>query len=60
MFPLRGIRAKIRVAKNQELDWCRQALKTARGEFKSGAPAQSIAEIIGTRPRSLPILIKRK
>ena len=47
MFPLRGIRGKIGVAKDQELDWCRQALKTARDELRSGAGKQrSIAEII--------------
>jgi hypothetical protein len=50
MVPLRGIRRKIRIAKNQELDWCRQTLKTARDELKSGAAEQqSIAEIIAYR-----------
>jgi hypothetical protein len=49
MFPLRGIRAKIRVAKDLELAWCRQALKTARDELKSDAPARSVAEIIAYR-----------
>jgi hypothetical protein len=47
MLPLRGIRRKIRVAKDQELDWCRQALKITRDELKSGASEQkSIAEIM--------------
>ena len=50
MAPLRGIRRKIRIAKTQELDWCRQTLKTARDELKSGADEQqSIAEIIAYR-----------
>jgi hypothetical protein len=50
MAPLRGIRRKIRIAKTQELDWCRQTLKTARDELKSGAGAQqSIGEIIAYR-----------
>jgi hypothetical protein len=47
MLPLRGIRRKIRVAKKQELDWCRQSLKAARNALKSGAgETQSIAEIL--------------
>ncbi len=47
MLPLRGIRKKIRVAKDRELDWCRQTLKIARDEMKSGAIGQlSIAEIV--------------
>ena len=47
MLPLRGIRRKIEVAKDQELTWCRQALKTARDELKSGTGVQqSIVEII--------------
>jgi len=47
MLPLRGIRKKIRVAKDQELDWCRQKLKVSRDVLKSGTGGQqSIAEII--------------
>ena len=47
MLPLRGIRKKIRVAKDQELDWCRQSLKVSRDALKSGAgEQQSIAEIV--------------
>ena len=47
MLPLRGIRKKIRVAKEQELDWCRQSLKDSRDALKSGAVGQqSIAEIM--------------
>ena len=47
MLPLRGIRRKIRVAKKQELDWCRQSLKAARNALKSGTgETQSIAEIL--------------
>ena len=50
MVPLRGIRRKIRVAKSQELDWCRQTLKSARDELKSGAgEQQSIAELVAYR-----------
>jgi hypothetical protein len=50
MVPLRGIRRKIREAKHAELDWCRQTLKRARDELKSGAgEARSIGEIIAYR-----------
>lgn len=50
MLPLRGIRKKIRVAKNQELDWCRQSLRLSRDALKSGAgEKQSIAEIMAYR-----------
>ncbi|MDH3620937.1 MAG: hypothetical protein OER91_08610 [Gammaproteobacteria bacterium] len=50
MLPLRGIRKKIKAAKDKELDWCRQTLKTARDELKSGAgPRQSIAELMAYR-----------
>jgi len=50
MLPLRGIRKKIRAAKDKELDWCRQTLKIARDELKSGAGSrQSIAEITAYR-----------
>ena len=47
MLPLRGIRKKIRAAKDHELDWCRQSLKTSRDALKSGAGGrQSIDEIM--------------
>jgi hypothetical protein len=50
MLPLRGIRKKIRAAKDQELDWCRQKLKTSREALKSGAgEQQSITEILAYR-----------
>lgn len=50
MLPLRGIRKKIKAAKGKELHWCRQTLKTARDELKSGAgPRQSIAELMAYR-----------
>jgi hypothetical protein len=50
MFPLRGIRRKIRVAKQRELDWCTLTLKKARDELKSGAGEQySITEIAAYR-----------
>lgn len=46
MLPLRGIRKQISQAKRTELDWCRQALQTARGELKAGADTQlSLVEI---------------
>jgi hypothetical protein len=46
MLPLRGIRKKISAAKEEELDWCRQALQAARTELKNGGTsAQSIVEI---------------
>ena len=37
MLPLRGIRKKIRTAKDLELAWCRQALISARENLKSGS-----------------------
>ena len=47
MFPLRGIRRKISVAKQQVLDWCTLKLKTARDELKSGVGEKnSITEIV--------------
>ncbi|NIL94334.1 MAG: hypothetical protein GTO71_07825 [Woeseiaceae bacterium] len=50
MLPLRGMRKKIRVAKDQELDWCAQSLKISRDALKSGAAEQqSIAEIMAYR-----------
>ena len=46
MLPLRGIRKKFRVAKKQELDWCRQSLKASRDALKSGSgDGLSIADI---------------
>ena len=50
MLPLRGMRKKIRAAKEKELDWCTQKLKVARGELKSGGSRhQSVAEIMAYR-----------
>ncbi|MEH6593196.1 MAG: hypothetical protein V7746_23195, partial [Halioglobus sp.] len=50
MLPLRGIRKKIEAAKAMELDWCRQSLKVARDELKSGnGVQQSISEILAYR-----------
>ena len=50
MLPLRGIRKKIKTAKENELDWCRLSLKTARDELKTGAGSQkSIAELAAYR-----------
>lgn len=41
MLPLRGIRRKIREAKDQELDWCRRALIGERDDLKAGADKQT-------------------
>lgn len=50
MLPLRGIRKKIETAKAMEVDWCRQCLKVARDELKSGnGVQQSISEILAYR-----------
>lgn len=50
MLPLRGIRKKIRAAKDQELNWCRRGLKASRDALKSGAGEQPpIAEILAYR-----------
>ncbi|MDJ0877195.1 MAG: hypothetical protein QNI86_01220 [Halieaceae bacterium] len=47
MLPLRGIRRKIRLAKQQELAWCEQRLGEARDALKSGASDQRpISEIL--------------
>ena len=47
MLPLRGIRKKITVTKNQELDWCRNNLVLSIGALKSGdTEKRSIAEIM--------------
>jgi hypothetical protein len=46
MLPLRGIRKKISIAKQEELAWCQQALKGARSTLKSNADGQqSMVEI---------------
>ncbi len=46
MLPLRGIRKKISIAKEEELLWCQQALKKARAQLKTAAnDQQSIVEI---------------
>lgn len=47
MLPLRGIREKIRLAKEIELNWCQEALKKARGQLKTNTQGQqSISEIM--------------
>jgi hypothetical protein len=47
MLPLQGIRKKIKIAKQQELDWCTQALMAARNQIKASKENnQGIAEII--------------
>jgi hypothetical protein len=46
MLPIRGIRKKINIVKDEELDWCQQALKHARGQLKAEREVSpSIAEI---------------
>jgi len=46
MLPLRGIRGKIKTAKKEELQWCRDSLKRSRDSMKSGSNDKpSIAEI---------------
>jgi hypothetical protein len=50
MLPLRGIRKKIREAKNQELDWCRRALIRERDDLKAGADKQiNIGQVVAYR-----------
>lgn len=50
MLPLRGIRRKIREAKDQELDWCRRALIRERDDLKSGSDKQSnIGQVVAYR-----------
>ncbi|MDH5618529.1 MAG: hypothetical protein OEZ11_07800 [Gammaproteobacteria bacterium] len=50
MLPLRGIRKKIKAARNQELDWCRQHMVMSRDALKSGENVkQSIAEVTAYR-----------
>ncbi len=50
MLPLRGIRRKIKAAKQEELAWCRQSLKAARDALKSGDNVQQpISEILRYR-----------
>ena len=50
MLPLRGIRKRVKAARNQELDWCKQQLVISRDALKSGDDAkQPIAEIMAYR-----------
>ena len=50
MLPLRGIRKRVKAARNKELDWCRRELVTSRDALKAGEDAkQSIAEIVAYR-----------
>jgi len=50
MLPLRGIRRKIKEAKDQELDWCRQALIEQRDDLKTGDSQQTnIAQVLAYR-----------
>jgi hypothetical protein len=50
MLPLRGIRRKIREAKDQELDWCRRALIRERDDLKAGTDKQTkIGQVVAYR-----------
>jgi hypothetical protein len=50
MLPLRGIRKKIREAKDQELDWCRRALIRERDDLKAGTDKQTkIGQVVAYR-----------
>ncbi len=50
MLPLRGIRRKIREAKDQELDWCRRALIRERNDLKAGTDKQTkIGQVVAYR-----------
>ena len=50
MLPLRGIRRKIREAKDRELDWCRRALIRERDDLKSGTDRQTnIGQVVAYR-----------
>ena len=47
MLPLSGIRKKIEKAKQRELGWCKDALKSTRNQIKSGdAGNQSFTEVV--------------
>jgi hypothetical protein len=47
MLPLRGIRRRVKAAKAEELDWCRQSMRDGRDALKSGdSEAKSLAEIV--------------
>lgn len=50
MLPLRGIRRKIREAKDRELEWCRLALISERDRLKSGdGQSSDIVEVLAYR-----------
>lgn len=50
MLPLRGIRRKIKEAKDRELDWCRRALIRERDDLKSGdGQESSIGQVLAYR-----------
>jgi len=50
MLPLRGIRKQIRIAKDQELDWCEQRVRESRDALKSHDGEQgSMVEIFAYR-----------
>ena len=47
MLPLSGIRRKIKLAKQQELDWCAREIRESRNRFKSGsANGYALAELV--------------
>lgn len=50
ILPIRGIRRRINGAKKKELDWCRQTLKLARDNLKTGQGGQqTISEVLSYR-----------
>ena len=50
MLPLSGIRKKIKKAKQRELDWRKDALKSARNQIKSGDSSnQGFTEVVAYR-----------
>jgi hypothetical protein len=50
MLPLSGVRRRIKIAKAEELAWCRKALRIARNALKSGSASEhSIPEVVAYR-----------
>lgn len=50
MLPLQGIRMKIRLAKDRELDWCRVKLQESRAQLKTGSGGGlPLAEVLAYR-----------
>jgi len=49
LLPLRGLRRRIRKAKQAELDWCRAALERERDALKAGTPGARLDQVIAYR-----------